>query len=186
MSDKDTEDDRSRATASSCARANGDVIRYDPHRLLLDAPQRPRHCRYRASAWASSRSRPAPPPFPIKKQSTPDTLLDRHRRLGCDALRATGSASPPACPARKGSAAFSPPHRPAAPPSATGRGAVLGLLALGGPRAALATQGAPAYPLPHRRARGRHRRGRHGRHRSSPRYRPAGTLARMHARGAGG
>ena len=191
MSDKDTEErpwiaatgvDRS---AAANWRSSDSPSTTPP--AFRDAPQRPASLPISRSAWAEQPSRPAPPPFPIKEQSTPDLPpARRHRRpLGCDARGRWLRFTAPACPAAQGSrAAFAAtfdgahPRRRAGPRSSASSPSAA-------PRAALATQGAPAYPHPSS-ARGtdigavgmaRH-------FEAAPDYRPTGTLSAIrHARG---
>jgi hypothetical protein len=142
VSDKDTEDDLIAGHGVVVRAANGDVIRYDPTGLVMRLSDR-----VIADIALRMGQQPGTPSGPTVSNTEtvdPDELLEGIDAWGVtregDWLRFTARM-----PGAQGIRGFRR-HIEGGATLGDGPGAVLGLLALGGPRAALATQGPPAYP----------------------------------------
>ncbi|MBF9060938.1 hypothetical protein HKCCSP123_17280 [Rhodobacterales bacterium HKCCSP123] len=142
MSDEDNENDLIAGHGVIVRAANGDVIRFDPTGLVMRLSDR-----VIADIALRMGQQPGTPSAPtVAEQETidADDLLEGIDAWGVtrdgDWLRFTARM-----PCAQGVRGFRR-HIDGGAALGDGPGAVLGILALGGPRAALATQGAPAYP----------------------------------------
>lgn len=122
--------------------ANGDVIRYDPSGLVMRLSDKV--IADIALRLAHTAADAGPAPRPSTPKTAPDDLLDGIDAWGIvqdgDWLRFTARL-----PGAQGVRGFRR-HVDGGATLGDGPGAVLGILGLGGPRAALASPGAPAFP----------------------------------------